>query len=298
MKRIVWMGDIQTSPIAKSHRQDAMATVFVSDRRPASRRADRKPWHSSTEFQGRLRFARLAGLVLLAGATGCSTKPERLAAPPTLMAPYAAVLMVAPFTNESGVDMGLDLRASVSDKIITSLNSVKGWQAVPLNRTLQAMQQLGVAEIRSVEEAQAVLEVVGADGIIVGTITAWDPYDPPTFGANILLVADEGEIQSSFEARTLTGRTGDAVQMASTSPTTLTDVVGDYDATRHDVRQSVRDYARSHSDVTGGFEPPERYYLMVFDRWLDFSADQLVYAMLLKEQARVSRADAARASSG
>jgi hypothetical protein len=86
--------------------------------------------------------------------------------------------------------------------------------------------------------------------------------------------------------------------MASTSPTTLTDVVGDYDATSHDVRQRVRDYARSHSDVTGGFEPPERYYLMVFDRWLDFAADQLVDAMLLKEHARVSRAAAARASSG
>jgi hypothetical protein len=297
MKRIVRMGDIRTSHIAKSHRQDAMATVFVSDRRSAFRRSDRTPRRSSLEFQGRLRFARLAGLVLLAGSFGCRTEPERLAGPSSSVAPYAAVLMVAPFTNESGVDMRPDLRASVSDKLVTSINAVEGWQAVPLNRTLQAMQQLGVGEIRSVDEARAVLQAVGADGIIVGTITAWDPYDPPTFGANILLVADEGELQSSFEARKLTGHTGDAVPMASQPPKTLTDVVGDYDATRHDVRQNVRDYARSHSDITGGFDPPERYYLMVFDRWLDFATDQLVEELVQKEQTRVFRADASRASS-
>ena len=85
--------------------------------------------------------------------------------------------------------------------------------------------------------------------------------------------------------------------MASQSPKTLTDVVGDYDATRHDVRQNARDYARSHSDVTGGFDPPERYYLMVFDRWLDFSADQLVDALVQKEHHRVLRANDSPASS-
>ena len=297
MNQIVRMGDIRTSLIAKSHRQDAMATVFVSDRRSASRRTDRMPRVSSWGIPGHLRFARLAGLLLLAGSFGCKTEPDRLAGPSTPNAPYAAVLMVAPFTNESGVDMRPDLRASVSDKLVTSLNAVKGWQAVPLNRTLQAMRQLGIAEIQSVDEARAVLKAVGADGIIVGTITAWDPYDPPTFGANILLVADEGELQSSFETRMLTGRTGDAVPMASQSPKTLTDVVGDYDATRHDVRQNARDYARSHSDVTGGFDPPERYYLMVFDRWLDFSGDQLVDALVQKEHHRVLRVNDSPASS-
>ncbi len=296
MKRIVRMGDIRTSPIAKSHRQDAMATVFVSDRRPATRRADRSPRVPSKGFRRHLRSVRLAGLILLAGSFGCKTEPDRLSGPSAPAAPYAAVLMVAPFTNESGVDMRPDLRASVSDKLVTSLNAVDGWQAVPLNRTLQAMQQLGLGEIRSVDEARAVLQAVGADGIIVGTITAWDPYDPPTFGANILLVADEAELQSSFESRRLTGRTGDGMTLESQSPRTLTDVVGDYDATRHDVRQHARDYARSHSDVTGGFDPPERYYLMVFDRWLDFAADQLVDAMVSKEQARVSRVDASRSS--
>lgn len=296
MKRIVRMGDIRTSPIAKSHRQDAMATVFVSDRRPATRRADRSPRVPSKGVLGHLRYVRLAGLILLAGSFGCRTEPDRLSGASAQAAPYAAVLMVAPFTNESGVDMRPDHRASVSDKLVASLNAVDGWQAVPLNRTLQAMQQLGVAEIRSVDEARAVLQAVGADGIIVGTITAWDPYDPPTFGANILLVADEAEIQSSFESRRLTGRTGDATGLESQAPRTLTDVVGDYDATRHDVRQNARDYAENHSDVTGGFDPPERYYLMVFDRWLDFAADQLVEAMVMKEQARVSRVDASRSS--
>jgi hypothetical protein len=36
---------------------------------------------------------------------------------------------------------------------------------------------------------------------------------------------------------------------------------------------------------------------MVFDRWLDFATDQLVEELVQKEQTRVFRADASRASS-
>ena len=54
----------------------------------------------------------------------------------------------------------------------------------------------------------------------------------------------------------------------------------------HSVRQAVRTYAESHSDITGGFDPPERYYLMVFDRYLDFVADWAVGGLVSRERYR------------
>jgi hypothetical protein len=37
--------------------------------------------------------------------------------------------------------------------------------------------------------------------------------------------------------------------------------------------------------VTGGFDPPERYYLMVYDRYLDFVAHQVVSGLVSREKA-------------
>ena len=232
------------------------------------------------------------------GLPGCET-PERKLQPSTpVVAPYAANLVVAPFGNDSGVVIRPDQQASVSDKLVVALNGVEGWQAVPLNRTLEAMRQVGLPEIRTLEEARSILRIVGGDGIVVGTITEWDPYDPPRFGANILLVADEEEVQAAFESRRLTGRTGERGDDPDAPVRTLTDVVAVFDATNHTVRGQVREYAKSNDDVTDGFDPPERYYLMVYDHWLDFAASELVSTLVDRERARVIRARANASSDG
>jgi hypothetical protein len=40
--------------------------------------------------------------------------------------------------------------------------------------------------------------------------------------------------------------------------------------------------------VTGGFVPPERYYLMVYDRYLDFAADRIVSRLVVREKQRAA----------
>jgi hypothetical protein len=222
------------------------------------------------------------------GLSGCETPERKLQPSEPLVAPYAANLVVAPFGNDSGVVIRPDQQASVSDKLVVALNGVEGWQAIPLNRTLEAMRQVGLAEIRTLEEARSILRLVGGDGIVVGTITEWNPYDPPRFGANILLVADEAEVQAAFESRRLTGGTGAVASNPDAPARTLTEVVAFFDATNHTVRGRVREYAKSNDDVTDGFDPPERYYLMVFDHWLDFSASELVSTLVDRERARVT----------
>jgi len=294
MTRIVRMGDIRTSPLARSLRQDAMTTVFVSEKRPA-RGCGR--WFE--RIARRTRRPVLAASILGAACTGlfgCETPERKLQPAAPLVAPYAANLVVAPFGNDSGVVIRPDQQASVSDKLVASLNGVEGWQAVPLNRTLEAMRQVGLAEIRTLDEARSILRLVGGDGIVVGTITEWNPYDPPRFGANILLVADEAEVQKAFESRRLVGGTGTAGSNPDAPVRTLTDVVALFDATNHTVRGQVREYAKSNDDITDGFDPPERYYLMVYDHWLDFAASELVSTLVDRERLRVNTAQAAASS--
>ena len=53
-------------------------------------------------------------------------------------------------------------------------------------------------------------------------------------------------------------------------------------------RRVARQRIEGVSDVTGGFDPPERYYLMVFDRYLDFAANRIVGGLVLRERQRAS----------
>lgn len=228
---------------------------------------------------------------------GCDTPRSVLQPVPDVATPYTAVLAVAPFTNESGVTITSRDILEVSDKIVASLNETVGadgsvdggWQAVPVDRTLSAMRQLGIDAIRTEADARAVIETIPVDGLVLGTITEWSPYDPPAFGANVLLLGHDERLGSTLDATGLYGRTGDGeAENADSGPSGVTpavDLIVELDAVNHRVRTAVRTYAESHSDVTGGFDPPERYYLMVYDRYLDFVAHQVVSGLVSRERA-------------
>lgn len=238
-------------------------------------------------------------LVLSAALTACETPRSNLQTVPDVAAPYSAVLAVAPFTNESGVSISSRDILEVSDKIVASLNETTGingssdggWRAVPVDRTLSAMRQLGIEVIRTEAEARAVIETIPVDGLILGTITEWSPYDPPAFAANVLLLGHDDRLRSGFDAAQLYGQTGDEqsseTDQETSGVTPVVDLILELDAVNHRVRTAVRTYAESHSDVTGGFDPPERYYLMVYDRYLDFVANQVVRGLIARERATI-----------
>ena len=248
----------------------------------------------ANSVRGRFLVPVLAGLSV--GLTGCDTTGPSLSSVPATVAPYAAVLAVAPFSNESGVSIDAADRLAISDKLVSGINQTigpdgsmeGGWRAVPVDRTLAAMQQLGLESIRTEAEAFAVMETIPVDGIILGSITDWSPYDPPSFGADLLLFGRGDRLEAAFDAKRLYGSTGDASNPGSEprEASAVLDLVVELDAVNHSVRQAVRTYAESHSDITGGFDPPERYYLMVFDRYLDFVADWAVGGLVSRERYR------------
>jgi hypothetical protein len=117
------------------------------------------------------------------------------------------VLAVAPFTNESGVPIPVNEIWKVGDGLITAINQTQGWDAVPLNRTIQTMRQMGIDTVPDLKTASALARAMDVDAIVLGTITQWDPYDPPRFGANVILVASDEAALREFDPRGLQGAT-------------------------------------------------------------------------------------------
>ncbi len=134
----------------------------------------------------RLRTAATLALVaaVLLALPGCWMAPRRSA---QLQAPWAATqtrtLAVAPLLNESGSAFADGVR--LADRLTERLNGAAGVSTVPVNRVLAAMERLALAEVRTDAEARGLRAALGVDGLVAGTITAFDPYDPPKIGLNL-----------------------------------------------------------------------------------------------------------------
>ena len=51
---------------------------------------------------------------------------------------------------------------------------------------------LGIEQVQSPEQAALVCDLLGCDALLVPTITAFDPYDPPKLGASLHLFRKPG----------------------------------------------------------------------------------------------------------
>ena len=129
----------------------------------------------------------LPTLLLLAAVLalpGCLHGPRRAA---ELRAPWAPAesrtLAVAPLLNESGSLHADGVR--LADRLTERLNAAAGVSTVPVNRVLAEMERLALAEIRTDAEARRLRTGLGVDGLVAGTVTAYDPYDPPKIGLNL-----------------------------------------------------------------------------------------------------------------
>ncbi len=117
---------------------------------------------------------------------GCTTL-RRDPAANALHSPYPSrrLWAVAPLRNESGSLHADGLR--LADLLAQQLETASNLDVLPVNRTLAAMESLRVAQLTSRQDVMRLLQALGADGIVVGTITAYDPYDPPKLGIAIEL---------------------------------------------------------------------------------------------------------------
>lgn len=235
----------------------------------------------------------LAMLVGTLGACDTSTNDRALAAPTVLVAPYdttrgEALWAVAPLRNESGTTLvdGFE----ITDKVILAVEEVRGLRCLPLNRVIEGMRTLEMPVVRTPEDARALAAALGADGLIVGSITAFDPYNPPKLGLSLALYTRAGSPGSepSLDPRALssspTDPTASAMGWNGSRPTGVVSEL--LDSANHQVLMDVRTFAQGrHDDRSAlGWE----VYLASMDRYAQFAAHHVVDRLIQNEWLRLT----------
>jgi hypothetical protein len=235
---------------------------------------------------------------------GCEKPPVPYGQEISLNMPGGAsqVWAVAPAVNLSGVRVDELLQA---DLIYGQLQQVHGLEVIPVNRVVEVYEGLGIAKVESAGQAALVCDLLGCDALLVPTVTAYDPYDPPKLGAGLQLFRKprgytrDPNVDVRQLARSLaparqkpsnlpigpgpaddTGSTGAepiGPDGAIPSSTTL-QAVGMFDAANGSVRDAVNFYAIGRHDPTGPLG--SREYLLDMDRYCGFAYWSLTVDLL------------------
>ncbi len=226
-------------------------------------------------------------------AGGCAGNggEARLESPLITVAPYDAaqgerLWAVLPPRNESGVSLVDPLW--IGDRLVGAVQEVQGLRCLPINRTLEAMRELEMAEVATPEDVRMLSQALGVDGVIVGTVTAFDPYDPPVLGLTLALHLRSGEQTGGrVDSRALSSQPREIVLPGSLHGGAPSSVVSEHlDARSHDVIAFVQDFARGRDDPRRALG--WRRYLASMDLYTQFSAFHAVRRLLEEEGRRLA----------
>ena len=240
--------------------------------------------------------------LLVLGLPGCASPDTRPLIPPQItVAPYGgagggagggeALWAVAPLRNESGV-IDVD-SAAITDRLVQAVEEVEGVRAVPLNRVIAAMRALELQGINTPTEAEAVARAVGADALVVGSLTSWDPYEPVVGLTLALQSRARPPLTPPFDPRQITVRPTDAGMTpppsAGARPAAVYSRV--YDAKNHGVLMDLRAYAQGRHDTLSAVG--WRRYLASSELFAQFAAHHAVAGLVRSEWERTAREDGA-----
>lgn len=242
------------------------------------------------------RLIAAAALGATIASTGCSSSGAKLKAPEVLASPYdtsagEVLWAVIPLRNESGTTL-FD-PSDVSDKVVAAAAQVRGVRVLPLNRTIAAMRSLKIASVSSPADARRLAQEMGVDGIVLGSISQYDPYDPPKLGLSLALYTRPGAMDRRGDARV-------DPRVLSVQPTdynpfpgsSFTDapasVVSEYlDGKNHQVLMDLKRYAEGRHDEHSALG--WRRYLASMDLFSEFAAWRAVGGLLGHEWLRLAR---------
>lgn len=253
--------------------------------------------HTAPHARRTLTRAALLALTLVAfAASGCSSvfKGPEFTDPNVVVAPYDAprevVFAVAPLRNESGAGVVNEL--TLTDRLVEALTQVQGLTALPTNRAVSAMRSLDMDRVSTPAEARQLAERLGADGIIVGTITSYDPYDPPRIGMNLVLHARtrvmQGDGSSGFiDPVALQRAATDAGISITDSGDLPVSAFGQViDASNHDVLSDIKRFAagRHDPDTAMGW----RIYVKSVTRYAEYVGYRAARSLMDSERRRLT----------
>jgi len=147
-----------------------------------------------------------------------------------------------------------------------------------VNRVAEVYAGLNIDRVASQEQAELVCEMLGADGLLIPTVTAYDPYDPPKLGASLQLFGKPAQARQkkNVDPRELSRRAAPGETESLPARPNFLQVVGMFDAANGSVRDAVADYAKGRNDPGGPLGANE--YLVSMDRYSGF-----VYHVLIAE---------------
>jgi len=235
---------------------------------------------------------------VLIGLFGCRTidPRDRLDIPGLIVAPYDTtqgdvLWAVIPPANESGVSSVRE--DQIGDHIVATVQGIRGVRCLPINRTLAAMRALGIHQITSTNEAIALANALGVDGIIAGSITAYDPYDPPTLGLALALYSRPGAMKrgpkTDLDPRSLSMAYTDFGKFDGSrfAGDPVNSVSQHLDARDHAVLMDLKRYAQGRSDPNSAMR--WRIYTASMDLYTQFVAHHTVGRLIDEEWLRYAR---------
>jgi hypothetical protein len=154
------------------------------------------------------------------------------------------------------------------------------------------MEALRMDEIATRSDAMRLLQTLGADGIVVGTISAYDPYDPPTIGMAIELYLHPrlaGE-EPNLDVRELTKAARDDMslrpQASDHREQPVVAISAMLDARSPDVREDLERYARKRGAVKT--DESAVHYRINMDLYSEFVSYVMCRRLLRAEADRIT----------
>ena len=198
------------------------------------------------------------------------------------------VWAVAPAINLSGqreVDPLLQ-----ADLLYAQLQEVRGLTVIPVNRVAEVYAALRIEQVESAEQASLVCEVLGCDALVVPSVTAYDPYDPPKFGAALQLFTRPRTYArpASVDPREMARAAAPLENAPLPVEPSFVQAVGMYDAANGTVREALFGYAKGRHDPLGPMG--HREYLQSMDRYVGFAYHTLTQDLLRSAQRSAQRA--------
>lgn len=235
---------------------------------------------------------------------GCAMNQSRdeLYPPGVIVSPYDTgsgdvLWAVIPPLNESGTSI-VEPNA-IGDAIVAAAQGVRGVRCLPINRSIDALRALGLFNgIESSSDAHKLAEFLGADAVLVGSVTAYDPYDPPVIGLALALYARPGSMaqttQAKLDTRALTMAfsdfgTYDGLNFAGEPVSVVSEHL---DGRNHEVQFAVRSFAEGRSDHRSALR--WRIYLASMDLYTQFAAHHTIGRLIDQEWLRLAQQRAGR----
>ena len=214
---------------------------------------------------------------------------------PMLEAPYPErqLWAVAPLSNESG-SLHAD-GAHIADHLARQLEGARGISVVPVNRVIAALDYMQTPGVNSVEQAQQLRDLLGVDGLIVGTVSDYDAYDPPKLGLTIELYLDPRRTANELDidVRDLTRAPTDEMTtlpeqaIRKRGPASISS--GFFNAADPRVRDQLQGYASARG-AHGRDESDWRLYRISMDLYTEFVSYVVSARLLEAERHRLEQA--------